>query len=268
MRVGYIGLGSQGAPIAGRIIQNGHPTTLWARRAATLEPFVGTGARFADSPAELASASDLICLCVVNDADVREVFDAMYESISPGTILAVQSTVHPDTCIELAQRAALRDAIVIDAPVSGGGEKAAAGELLVIVGGDRTAFETAREIFDTYGDPVVHIGPLGTAQLAKLINNAIFMANITLGDDALRIGETFGLDQNALTTVITQGSGNSYGFAITSSMGMEALGEAGSPTLRKDVDIVTAVSMEKGADVGVLIDVANEGLKRMGRPAS
>ena len=73
MRVGFIGLGSQGGPMAGRIIDAGFPTTLWARRPASLEPFVDTAAAVADSPAELAAASDLVCLCVVGDADIEDV---------------------------------------------------------------------------------------------------------------------------------------------------------------------------------------------------
>jgi 3-hydroxyisobutyrate dehydrogenase len=120
MRVGYIGLGSQGAPMARRIIGAGYETTLWARRAATLEPFEGLGATFAETPAELAAASDLVCLCVVNDADVEQVIDDLLPALAPGSVIAVQSTVRPETCVALAARARERDITVIDAPVSGG----------------------------------------------------------------------------------------------------------------------------------------------------
>ena len=97
MRVGYIGLGSQGGPMAQRIIDAGFTTTLWARRPEALEPYRGSGASFAPNPSELAAASDLVCLCVVNDDDVQQVFDAMLPGVAPGAVVAVQSTVHPST---------------------------------------------------------------------------------------------------------------------------------------------------------------------------
>jgi 3-hydroxyisobutyrate dehydrogenase-like beta-hydroxyacid dehydrogenase len=266
MRVGFVGLGSQGAPMALRIIEEGHPTTLWARRAATLEPFEGTGAAFAASPAELAAASELICLCVMNDADVEQVFDAMEAGIQPRSVVAVQSTVHPDTCSALAARAARIDAAVVDAPVSGGGGAAAARQLLVMVGGDDEAVDRCRPVFETYGDPVVHIGPIGTGQLAKLVNNLLFVANITVADDALALGASLGLDRTALAQVISRGSGNSFSMGVVAGGGSAALGEVAGTLLRKDVDIVSDVAHAHGGEPGVLLDVANETLTRMGRP--
>ena len=99
MDVGFIGLGSQGGPMAGRIIEAGFPTTLWARRPASLEPFAGTAATVAGSPAELAAASDLVCLCVVGDTDVEEVVtgeNGVLAGLKPGGVIAIHSTVHPD----------------------------------------------------------------------------------------------------------------------------------------------------------------------------
>ena len=101
MRVGFIGLGSQGGPMAGRIIEAGFSTTLWARRPASLEPFADTAATVAGSPAELAAASDLVCLCVVGDDDVEEVTtgeNGVLAGLKPGGVIAIHSTVHPETC--------------------------------------------------------------------------------------------------------------------------------------------------------------------------
>ncbi len=109
MRVGFIGLGSQGGPMARRIVERGYPTTLWARRPATLEAFADTSADIAESPAELAAASDLVCLCVVGDADIDELTcgaDGLLSAMRPGGVIAVHSTVHPNTCTELAKKAA------------------------------------------------------------------------------------------------------------------------------------------------------------------
>lgn len=111
MRVGFIGLGSQGAPMARRIVAAGYPLTLWARRAASLEPFADTTAKVVETPSELAAVSDLVSICVVGDDDVRQVLDGdngIFAGLAPGGIIAIHSTVHPDTCCDLAKSAADR----------------------------------------------------------------------------------------------------------------------------------------------------------------
>ncbi|HSS26187.1 MAG TPA: NAD(P)-binding domain-containing protein, partial [Mycobacterium sp.] len=137
MKVGFIGLGSQGGPMARRIVEGGYPMTLWARRPATLEPFADTPAKVAESPAEVAAASDLVCLCVVGDDDIEEITGDQHgvlAAMKPGSIIAVHSTVHPDTCRKLAKKFGARNVSVIDAPVSGGGGAASQRRLLVMVG--------------------------------------------------------------------------------------------------------------------------------------
>ena len=263
MRVGYIGLGSQGAPMAHRIIAAGYETTLWARRAETLEPFAGSGATFAVTPAELAAASDLVCLCVVADADVEQVVDDLLPGMGAGSVIAVQSTVHPDTCTRLAETVAARGVTLIDAPVSGGKPAAAAGELLVMVGGDAETFERCKPVFDTYGNPVVHVGPLGSGQLAKLVNNVVFIAHLGVAEDAYALGERFGIERSALFTILSRGSGNSYGLGIMSTRTLPDMGALAGGLLEKDVGIVAAVAAARGADAGSLIDVANDALTRM-----
>jgi len=127
MRVGFIGLGSQGGPMARRIVEGGYQTTLWARREATLEPYADTTAKTAGSPAELAAASDLVCLCVVGDDDVKEVLNGqtgVLAGLASGGIVAIHSTVHPDTCRQVAEAAAKQGISVIDAPVSVRGPRA------------------------------------------------------------------------------------------------------------------------------------------------
>jgi 3-hydroxyisobutyrate dehydrogenase len=111
VKVGFIGLGSQGGPMARRIVEGGYETTLWARSPATLEPFADTPAKVAKSPAELAAASDLVCLCVVADADIEEIAygeDGLLAAVKPGSVIAVHSTVHPNTCRQLAEKPAPR----------------------------------------------------------------------------------------------------------------------------------------------------------------
>jgi 3-hydroxyisobutyrate dehydrogenase len=263
MRVGYIGLGSQGAPMARRIIEAGFETTLWARRAATLEPFEGRGATSAESPVSLAAASDLVCLCVVDDADVEQVVDELLPAMASGTVIAVHSTVHPETCLRLAARAAERDVTLIDAPVSGGAPAADAGQLLVMVGGDAETVERCRPVFATYGNPVVHVGPLGSGQLAKLVNNVVFTAHLGVANDAYVLGERFGIERAAMFTILSRGSGNSYALGIMSARTLPDMGALAGSLLRKDVDIVAAVAAARDADVGTVIDIANDVVARM-----
>src|SRR6478672_3994314 len=125
--VGFIGLGSQGAGMAQRMIELGLPTTLWGRRAATLDPFAGQ-ATFAASPAALGAASDVVGICVTDGAAVREVTlapDGVLGGMAPGSVLALHSTIAVDDCIAIAAAAAESGVDVIDAPVSGGGAAAA-----------------------------------------------------------------------------------------------------------------------------------------------
>ncbi|MEU5755912.1 NAD(P)-dependent oxidoreductase [Streptomyces sp. NPDC047829] len=213
MRVGFIGLGSQGAPMARRIVQAGHETTLWARRSASLAPFADTAAKTAGSPLELAAGSDVVCLCVVDDADVDQLTtgpDGVLAGMREGGVLVVHSTVHPETCRRLAERARAHRVSVLDAPVSGGGRAAEQGTLLVMAGGDPEVFAFCRPLFAAYGDPVVHLGPIGSGQVAKLLNNVVFTAQLGLAADALELGARLGLDTGGLGRVLPRGSAASF----------------------------------------------------------
>ncbi|MER5430009.1 NAD(P)-dependent oxidoreductase [Streptomyces sp. NPDC002588] len=264
MRVGFIGLGSQGAPMARRIVGAGFETTLWARRPATLAPFDGTPARAADSPAGLAAASDLVCLCVVDDRDVEQVADEVLTGLRPGGILAVHSTVHPDTCRRLAERAAVRGVAVLDAPVSGGGRAAEQGTLLVMVGGDQEAYEMCRPVFASYGDPVAHLGPLGSGQVAKLLNNLLFTAQLGLAADTLALGGRLGLDQDGLGRILPRGSSASFALERVADAGgtLDRIGAHAGRLLAKDVRLLTEVAGEGGR--GPARDAAGAALRAMG----
>lgn len=273
--VGFIGLGSQGAPMAQRIIDAGYPTVLWARRAETLAPFAATAARTAASPAELAAQADVVAICVVNDDDVEDVVqrpDGIVAGLRSGAVVAIHSTIHPESCVRVGEALAPMGVSVIDAPVSGGGRAAAEGRLLVMVGGDEPAFERALPVLSTFGDPVRLLGPLGSGQLAKLVNNLLFTAGLSLSHDAVELGTALGLDAAALTAVLQSGSARS--FALETYAGLRQAGlSAGSPRpdgvarlLRKDVDLASALAVARSAPVGRLVEVADELLTLLGRP--
>jgi 3-hydroxyisobutyrate dehydrogenase len=271
MDVGFIGLGSQGAPMAGRIVEANFPTTLWARRPATLEPFADTAASVATSPAELAAASDLVCLCVVGDADVVEVVtgeNGVLAGLKPGGVIAVHSTVHPDTCRRLAEKAAGQGVSVIDAPVSGGAPAVAEGKLLVMVGGDDEVVERCRPVFASYADPIVHLGALGSGQTAKLLNNLLFTANLGTASTMLALGEALGVLPERLSEVISRGSGNSFALNVLGgdTAGLARLAGMAGTLLQKDVRLIADVADTAGVAGGAVLDAADATLSLMEHP--
>ncbi|GFG51212.1 6-phosphogluconate dehydrogenase [Mycolicibacterium agri] len=271
MRVGFIGLGSQGAPMARRIVDAGYDLTVWARRAATLEPFAGTAAKTAQSPAELAAVSDLVCLCVVGDDDVREVVggdSGVLAGLAAGGIVAIHSTVHPDTCREIAVVAAAQDVSTIDAPVSGGGPAAETGRLLVMAGGEADIVERCRPVFATYSDPVVHLGPLGSGQVAKVLNNLLFTANLGVADSTLQLGEALGIPRDRLCEVITRGSANSKAVGSIAGFGgsLDRLASMAGALLQKDVRHAASIAEAASAPLGAVFDAAEAALVAMEHP--
>jgi 3-hydroxyisobutyrate dehydrogenase len=252
MRVGFVGLGSQGAPMARRIIDAGHPLTIWARRPESVEPFADTEATVARSPAELAENSDIVCLCVVNDADVASVItrdDGVLTGLAAGGVIAIHATVHPVTCHRMAAHATTHGVDVVDAPVSGGGIAAAEGKLLVMVGGDDAVVERVRPVFVTYADPVLHLGPLGSGQMAKLLNNFVFTAQLTVAAETYDFAARLGIDRAAMAEVLANGSGGSRAADIVagSAFDLSGLRQVAATLLVKDVGIMLDVAQHAGA---------------------
>ncbi len=268
MRVGFIGLGSQGGPMARRIAEGGFETTLWARRQASLEPYADTPAKTASSPAELAAASDLVCLCVVGDDDVREVLhgeSGVLAGLSEGGIIAIHSTVHPDTCREIAESAAAQGVSVIDAPVSGGAPAVEQGTLLVMVGGDENVAERCRPVFATYADPIVYLGPLGSGQNAKILNNLLFSANLGSAISTLELGESLGIPRDKLVEVANRGSATSKALNSIAVFGgtLEGLAPIAGALLQKDVRHAASLAAAASAAEGAVFTAADAALEAM-----
>jgi 3-hydroxyisobutyrate dehydrogenase len=271
MRVGFIGLGSQGGPMARRIVEGGYETTLWARREASLEPYADTAAKTAGSPAELAAASDLVCLCVVGDDDVREVLEGetgVLAGLAPGGIVAIHSTVHPDTCREIAKSAEKQGVSVIDAPVSGGGPAVEEGKLLVMVGGDEDVVDRCRPVFSTYADPIVHLGPLGSGQVTKILNNLLFSANLGSAISTLELGESLGVPRDRLAAVLNGGSATSKALGSIAVFGgsLEGLAPIAGALLQKDVRHAASIAADASAPEGAVFAAAIAALKSMEYP--
>ena len=268
MRVGFIGLGSQGAPMARRITDGGYELTLWARRPASIEPYVDTAAKIAATPAELGASSDLVCLCVVGDDDVRQVLDGetgVLAGMKPGGIIAIHSTVHPDTCRQVAEAAAAQGVDVIDAPVSGGAPAAETGTLMVMIGGEEAHVETCRPVFATYSDAIVHLGPLGSGQVAKILNNLLFTANLGSAMSTLELGDALGIPRGRLCEVLNRGSATSKAINSITMLGgsLEGLAPIAGGLLQKDVRHAASLAEGASAPEGAVFTAADRALTLM-----
>ena len=214
-RVGFVGLGDMGGPMAHRILDAGFPTTLWARRPESLKSFAGKGASTAPSLRALGSRCDVVGICVFSDDDVQQVVvgggEGILYGMSPGAVIAIHSTVSIETCQELEALGKERGVLVLDAPVSGSRAKQSAidGELVVMVGGDASGFEAAKPVFESFAGTVCRLGPIGSGQKAKLINNVLGFCNFRIGYLALQVADELGLDAEGIKAVLCNGSGQS-----------------------------------------------------------
>ena len=239
--IGFIGVGSQGGPMAYRIVDAGMPLTIWARRPEALEGYTAKGASAAASVSELGERCDHVGICVVNDADVRQVCEALIPAMKSGSRIAIHSTVLPETVIELERQCAARDIGLVDAPVSGGSPAAEAGTLTVMCGGDPAVFEAAKPVFETFGRLIVLLGPVGAGQHVKLINNALLAANMGLAHAAFDCGAALGVEREALAALIKESSGRSMGFEVYSRLPSPDAFAIGAPLLVKDVNLLKQV---------------------------
>jgi 3-hydroxyisobutyrate dehydrogenase-like beta-hydroxyacid dehydrogenase len=258
-RIGFIGLGSQGAPMARRMIDAGLPVVLWARRAEALAPFADTAFETAASIADLGARPEHVGICVVDDAGVRQVCGELIPAMRAGGRIAIHSTIHPDTAVELARQAAARSLSLIDAPVSGGGPAAAVGTLTVMVGGDEEAVAAARPIFATFGGLIVRVGGVGAGQMAKLVNNALMAAHVAMAHYGLAAGSSLGLDRAALSEIVKVRSGRSFGFEVYARLPNPFAFGHGAKLLMKDVRLLGEVlggQADDGATFAAFRDVA------------
>lgn len=259
LTAGFIGLGNQGLPIARRIAGAGFPLRIWARRAASLAPLADTPAIADDTPAALAAACDLIGICVVNDDDVREVLltHGLLAAMRPGAIVAIHATLLPDTVIALDTTARAHGVHLLDAPVSGGAHGATAGTMTVMVGGDPEPLARARPVFESFATTIAHLGPVGSGQMLKLLNNNLAYANLTMAINALELAARLGIDPAVAAPIIKASSGASVGLNILTDPTLFAKIGGLDSNLVKDVHHLTEVAARLGLADAELLAVSN-----------
>jgi len=214
-KVGFIGLGIMGQPMAHNLIKAGFQLVVHSRTAGPAEALTRVGAISAASPRDVAGAVDMVVTMVPDSSDVERVSagpHGVFEGARPGLIIADMSTISPAVTRELASRAASLGCDWLDAPVSGGELGAINGTLTIMIGGADAPVERARPVFSAMGSRVTHIGPTGHGQTAKLCNQILAAVNLLASCEALVLGAKAGLDLEKLHEALTGGAANSWAF--------------------------------------------------------
>lgn len=252
IRVGFIGLGVQGAPLARNIVEAGYALTVYDVRAEPMRDLVRAGATAAASPAEVAATSDLVVLCVLDDAQVLEVLDGslgLLTRAAPGMIVAVHSTILPETMTRAAELASARGVQLVDAPVSGSVKGAAEKTMSYMVGGSSEAIEVCLPVFRVSGASVTLTGGVGTATVAKIAHQLVCCVNMMAVAEGLRLGVAAGVSRDVLLQVFHAGFAQSKAADMWPELDLHP---RATPIFYKDL----RAAMTLGHDVGVRLPAA------------
>lgn len=205
MKIGFIGLGNMGAPMARNLAAAGHDVTGFDTASVTVD-----GVTPADTAIAAATGADLVITMLPNGAILRAVAADIIPAMAKGAVFVDCSTVDVDSARAVAADAQAAGLLPLDAPVSGGVGGAAAGTLTFMVGGDATGFEQAKALFDIMGQKAVHCGPSGNGQAAKICNNMILGVTMIATCEAFALADKLGLDRQAMFDVVSTSSGYSW----------------------------------------------------------
>jgi 2-hydroxy-3-oxopropionate reductase len=207
-KVGFIGLGIMGKPMARNLIRAGYDLVVHNRSPGPVEELSGEGAEAAGGPREVAQNSDIIITMLPDSPHVREVVageNGVLEGINEGSLVVDMSTISPVVTQELAAEAKKKGASMIDAPVSGGDVGAIEGTLSIMVGGEEADFERAKPLFDVVGSTVNHVGPAGAGQVTKAANQIVVALTIEAVSEALVLGSKGGVAPEKILDVLSGG---------------------------------------------------------------
>jgi 3-hydroxyisobutyrate dehydrogenase-like beta-hydroxyacid dehydrogenase len=263
-QVGFVGAGRMGAPMVRRLVETGHQVRALGRSVEKRRAVSELGAQPVTDLADVGADADIVVICVFTDEQVRQVCleSVLLSTMRPGSVLVIHTTGSPRTAERVAAEAASHGVDVIDAPVSGGPHDIAAGRVTLFVGGSDVAVEHARPVLTGYGDPILHVGPIGAGQGVKLINNTLFAAQIGLLHEAVRLGARLGIDEQRLLEAIGHGSAASRVASIVGARGsVDAFIEMVGEFVGKDVAVVRKTAAELGSDLGLLDDAINAGFQ-------
>ena len=250
MKVGFIGLGNVGGKLAGSLLRNGIDLTVRDLDKSMAQPFLDGGAKWADSPREMAEQVDILITCLPSpaaSAAVMEAEDGALKGLGAGKIWAEMSTTDKDEVTRLGEKVKAVGAEPIDCPVSGGCHRAATGNIAIFAGCERAAFEKFLPMLTTMGRRILHTGPLGSASVLKVVTNYLATANLLSVCEALVTSKVAGMDMNTTFEAIRISSGNSFVHETESQVILN-----GSRDISFTMDLVCK-------DIGLFNEVANRG---------
>ena len=272
MKVGFIGLGKVGDKLAGSLIRNGFELIVRDLDRVRAQPHLDKGARWADSPKQLAEATEMIITCLPSpavSAKVMEARDGVLQGLAAGKIWAEMSTTDEAEVKRLGAKVRELGAVPMDCPVSGGCHRAATGNISIFVGCERETFERVLPVIKAMGRQILHTGPLGTASVLKVVTNYLATANLVTLCEALVTSKMAGLDLRTAYEAIRISSGNSF---VHETEGQVILN--GSRNINftmdlvvKDMSLFQAVAQRAGVPLEVaplMLHIFENGLTRYG----
>lgn len=251
-RVGYIGLGIMGRPMAFNLLKAGYPVSVWARRPEAMEPLVEAGASACASPADVARHADIVFTNVSDTPDVEAVIlgpDGIMQGAEPGSVVVDDSTISPLATRAMAEKLRAQGIEMLDAPVSGGEQGAIDGTLSMMVGGKQEAFERVLPLFQVLGKNIVHVGDNGAGQVAKMCNQVVIAQTLAAVGEAFTLAEAAGVDPVKVREALL---GGFAGSKVLEVHGQRMLDDNFAPGFkaklhRKDMKI----ALETAAELGV-----------------
>lgn len=247
-RVGFIGLGVMGKPMAGNLIAAGHELVVHNRSSGPADELAKDGATAADSPGAVAESADTIVLMLPDSPQVEEVAAEVIPAAGDDALIIDMSTISPVVTRELAEQAAAENVAWVDAPVSGGDVGAQQGTLSIMAGGSAEDFERAKPLFEALGKTIVHVGPVGAGQVVKACNQIVVALTIEAVSEALVLGSKAGVDPATIIEVL---SGGLAANKVMEMRGRNFLEHDFTPGFRidlhhKDLNIALAAGREYG----------------------
>jgi 3-hydroxyisobutyrate dehydrogenase len=249
----FLCLGAMGAPMAARLARAGHPLRVWNRTRERAERFAAEhGAAVAPTPAEAARGARAVLSCTGDDDALRSITlgpEGAFAALEPGALFVDHTTASPGLAVELARAGEGRGLLVLDAPVSGGVEGARCGALTVMAGGSEEAFGRARPLLAAYAATAARVGPAGSGQLAKLVNQ-ICIAGVLQGlAEGLHFARRAGLEASRVVEVISKGAAGSWQMEHRSASMLEGRFDFGFAVdwMRKDLGFALAEARRRGA---------------------
>jgi 3-hydroxyisobutyrate dehydrogenase len=273
MKIGFIGIGAMGRPMLRNLVTKGFGVTAYDLAPSALAAAVELGARPATSAAAVAAESELVVTMLPSSSHVERAYlgaGGVLEGIAPGRLCADMSTIDPATSQRVAARLRERRVRFIDAPVSGGVGGAEKGTLAIMVGGEAADLEEAGPALAAMGANVIHVGPVGAGEVAKLCNNLIAGVTTVAVSEAFRIAEGFGVDAGVLTRIIASSSGRTWimehGHPVPGIVPEAASSRDYAPGFTVDLmckDLGLAVDAARGLRVPVAVASAAQQILRL-----